>query len=471
MKSGIAIAARIPMTRITTSSSRSVKPRSSRAMRWGSLLSNLQSSVVSGPAVAEPPVAARPTPTRDCSRGAPELCVPASRRVCPCTRLCGGLYRRRRSRSLVEKEVSWTRTSGRCANIRSPMVVCVLYPRFALVAALGDRQALLAEPVALAPEPGGPQLVGEVSAAAETFGLIAGMRVGEALARCPELRLVPPDPEGVRALWSEVLDRLEGIGAAPESDSPGLAYFEADGLRGIHGGDVDGVMAATRRRLGRVVRIGAAPSRFSAYAAALRARPRRRGGSVAVPAGAVRPFLAPLPVGLLRSRSAELAELPQTLERLGIRTLGELAALPAPAVAERFGHPGLLALDLAHGRDTRLEPRRPPEPVVERLSLPEAASGPPLERALELLVARVRARPERRGRALRSLALSARFVEGGTWRTPVTLRQASADPDRLRIVLTPKLSELPAPAESIAVEVEAFGPPAREQARLLDECP
>src|SRR5207248_651326 len=83
-------------------------------------------------------------------------------------------------------------------------------------------------------------------------------------------------------------------------------------------------------------------------------------GSVAIPAGAVRAFLAPLPVGLLRARVAELAELPQTLERLGIRTLGELAALPAPAVAERFGHPGLLALDLAQGRDSRLEPRRPP---------------------------------------------------------------------------------------------------------------
>jgi protein ImuB len=349
------------------------------------------------------------------------------------------------------------------------MVVCVLYPRFALVAALGDRQALLAEPVALAPEPGAPQLVGEVSAAAETFGLIPGMRVGEALARCPELRLVPPDPEGVRNLWNEVLDLLEGIGAAPESDSPGLAYFEADGLRGIHGGDVDGVMAATRRRLGRVVRIGAAPSRFSAYAAALRARPRRRGGSVAVPAGAVRTFLAPLPVGLLRARAAELADLPQTLERLGIRTLGELASLPTPAVAERFGHPGLLALDLATGRDTRLDPRRPPEPVLERLSLPEAASGPQLERALELLVGRVLGRSERRGRTLRSLALSARFVEGGTWRTRVTLRQASADAGRIRTALAPKLGELPAPAESIAIEVEAFGPPAQDQGRLVDD--
>jgi protein ImuB len=51
----------------------------------------------------------------------------------------------------------------------------------------------------------------------------------------------------------------------------------------------------------------------------------------------------------------------------------------------------------------------------------------------------------------------------------VILRQASADPERLRIVLTPKLGELPAPAESIALEVEAFGPPARKQPRLVEE--
>ena len=40
---------------------------------------------------------------------------------------------------------------------------------------------------------------------------------------------------------------------------------------------------------------------------------------------------------------------PEILEQLGIRTLGELAALPSRALAERFGHPGLLALDLARG--------------------------------------------------------------------------------------------------------------------------
>jgi protein ImuB len=381
------------------------------------------------------------------------------------------------------------------------MVACVLYPRFELLAALGERRALVSEPVALAPEAGREQVVGEVSAPAEAFGVVRGMRLGEAMTRCPELRLVPPDPAGTRELWNAVLDRLEGIGAAVESDRAGTAFFEASGLHGIHGGDLGGVLAAARRALGGGARLGAAPSgsaipggarlgaapsRFAAHAAALQARPRRRPlkrpasalapgaphaplpGCFVVPDSAVREFLAPLPVGLLRTRP-ELDALPEVLERLGLRSLGELAALPARAVAERFGHPGLLALDLARGRDIPLEPRRPPEPVEERIDLPEAASGPQLERALDLLIARLLARRERRGRSLRALAVSARFVAGGTWRTAVTLRQASADPARIRLALAGRLAELPAPADSLGLEVEAFGPPAHDQERLLEE--
>src|SRR5205823_2141827 len=138
----------------------------------------------------------------------------------------------------------------------------------------------LAEPIALAPEAGGPQIVGEVSAAAEAFGVQAGMRLGEALARCPGLRLVPPDPDGVRSLWSTLLDRLEGIGASVESDRAGQAFFEAGGLTGIHGGNLEGVLASTQHALtnrdnsktGRSARLGVAPSRFSAYTATLRAQ-------------------------------------------------------------------------------------------------------------------------------------------------------------------------------------------------------
>ena len=357
------------------------------------------------------------------------------------------------------------------------MVVCVFLKRLPLIAALGGaRRDLIGEPVALSPEPGREQRVGDVSPAAEAFGIVPGMRVGEALSRCPDLRLLPADPEATRGYWNAVLDRLESIGAAVESDDPGVAFFEARGLERLHGGHLEGVLAAARRSLPASVRIGTAPSRFAAYAAAVHARPRRSlktgSGPVfkngLVPEGAVRAFLAPLPVGLLRPRPG-LEDLPEMLERLGIRTLGELAALPPSAVAERFGHPGLLALELAQGRDTRLEPRRPQEPLFERLTLPDASSGPQLERALEMVIARLLARRERRGRSLRVVALSARFVEGGTWRVSVPLRRPSVDPARLRLVLVPRLADLPAPAESIGVEVEAFGPPAHDQSVLVED--
>src|SRR3954464_3339525 len=106
------------------------------------------------------------------------------------------------------------------------MILCVLLPRFALVIAAGGREVLARGPAALAPEPGREQFVGDVSPAAEAFGVHAGMRLGEALARCPRLQLVPPDPVGVADAWETTLARLESIGAAVEAAAPGRAWFD-----------------------------------------------------------------------------------------------------------------------------------------------------------------------------------------------------------------------------------------------------
>src|SRR5881227_291279 len=160
--------------------------------------------------------------------------------------------------------------SGHYANMCSIMIVCVLLKRLPLIAALGGaRRDLIGEPVALAPEPGREQRVGEVSPAAEAFGIGPGTRVGEALSRCPDLRLLPADPEATRSYWSAVLDRLEALGAAVESDEPGVAYFEAKGLERLHGGHLEGVLAAVRRSMPSAIRLGIAPSRFAAYASSL----------------------------------------------------------------------------------------------------------------------------------------------------------------------------------------------------------
>src|SRR4051794_12600621 len=191
------------------------------------------------------------------------------------------------------------------------MIVCVQVPRFALTIAAGGRAALAEGPAALAPEPGREQFVGEASAAAEACGVRAGVRLGEALARCPGLRLVAPDPVGVADAWEAVVLRLEGMGAAVESERPGQGFFVADGLRRLHGGSVETVVAAARAAVRGSARYGAAPSRFAALAAASRARPRRAELAPAGPA-ALRAYLAPLPVALLASRDLT-AHLPTPL--------------------------------------------------------------------------------------------------------------------------------------------------------------
>jgi protein ImuB len=347
------------------------------------------------------------------------------------------------------------------------MVVCVLIPRFELAVAAGGREALASGPVALAPQAGREQCIGEASAAAEALGVRAGLRLAEALARCPTLRLVAPDPAGVADEWDRLLGALEGIGAAVESGPPGIAWFDAQGLRTIHGGRVEDVVAAARRALATPARIGVAPSRFAALAAASRARARR---AEVAPDGPARlaAYLAPLPVALLAARP-DTAVLPEVLGRFGVRTLGELAALPRAALADRFGAAGPLARDLARGRDAPLRPRSAAERLEERLDLPESAAGPQLERALGLLVDRLLARRERRGRTMRGAVLSAELVEGGTWRTRVTFREALADPRRMRLVLGPKLGDLPAPATALRLRAEALGPPAADQRTLLAE--
>jgi protein ImuB len=349
------------------------------------------------------------------------------------------------------------------------VIVYVLLPRFELTVAAGDREELLRTPTALAPSgpPTREQHVGEVSPAAEAFGIRAGTPLGEALARCPSLTLVPPDPAGVADRWERLLVRLESIGAAVEPERPGLACFAARGLLRLHGGSLERVLSAARRALRQPARLGVGPSRFCALAAASRARVRR---PEVVPGGEpdAAAYLASQPVSLLRGRH-ETAALAEPLQRLGVATLGELAALPRAAVADRFGAPGLLAHELARGRDGKLAPRQPPERLVEELELPEALSGVQLDRALQLLVDRLLARRERRGRTLRTVVLSAALVEGGTWRDRVPFREALADAQRMRLALAQRLLLLPAPAERLSLAVERFGPPASDQRSLLDE--
>jgi hypothetical protein len=102
------------------------------------------------------------------------------------------------------------------------------------------------------------------------------------------------DPVLAGELTEGLLRRLERIGAAVESERAGEAFFALDGLRGIHGGTSAGVLAAARRAAKAEVRIGVAPTRFAAHAAARR--------ETIVPPPEAGDFLAALPVSTLAGR-------------------------------------------------------------------------------------------------------------------------------------------------------------------------
>ncbi|TMJ93922.1 MAG: DNA polymerase Y family protein [Actinobacteria bacterium] len=319
------------------------------------------------------------------------------------------------------------------------MIACLLIPGFELRAALRRQPGLALRPAALSPGQGEEPLLGPVTGAAERLGVRPGMRLGEALATSPELVLVEQDPAAAEQAWEEILRALEDSGFAVDPDRPGCVYFETRGVERLYGG----LEPALTRALAAVgtswdARVGAAERRFAALAAATVAR----AGQVLIVADERLPeFLAPLPLELVPMDPARRAE----LRELGVKRVGQLAGLPGGAVAERLGPDGRRAWGLARGgKAARVRGRRPPAEIIEALEFPEAIGNElTLRRAFGALLEALLARPERAGRFVRKLALSARLVGGGSWRRTVTLRDATTEPDRLKAALAPKLAELP----------------------------
>jgi len=343
------------------------------------------------------------------------------------------------------------------------MIACLSIPGFELKAALRKTPSLALRPAALAPEPGGEPLIGPVTAAADAMGVQPGMRLGEALATCPRLVLVDPDPAAAEQAWEEVVCALEDAGFSVDPATRGIAYFDTRGVERLYGG----LEPALRRALAAVgpawdARLGAAGRRFAALAAASVARP---GQLLVVRDEEVGRFLAPLPLTLLPLERQRYEE----LESLGVRRLGQLAGLPGGAVAERLGPDGRRAWSLARGGATaQVRGRRPPVELAETLAFPEAiANELTLRRALGALIETALARPERRDRFVRKVALSAGLVGGGSWRRTLTLREPSADAGRIRVALAPKLVDLPGPVTELRIELVELTEPAGRQLELL----
>ncbi len=152
--------------------------------------------------------------------------------------------------------------------------------------------------------------------------------------------------EQVVAVVEEFCPRVEVL-------RPGACAIGARGPARYFGGEV----ALARKIVGAVTGRGIACQAGLAeglFAAQLAARAGAPGAAIVVAPGQTREFLAAHPVGVLGSE--ELADL---LPRLGIRTLGEFAALPAGEAVNRFGAPGALAHRLARGLDPRPLVARP----------------------------------------------------------------------------------------------------------------
>lgn len=343
-------------------------------------------------------------------------------------------------------------------------VLTAIIPLFALKVALHTARRPFDLPIALGPQPGDSAFVGLCTPSASALGVCPGLRVGEALARCPELELLVPDPGGAAHAQEVITSRLEGIGAAVEETASGIWRFSADGLQRLHSG-IDGVVRRVRSVLpvGMDVRLGIGPTAFSSLQAAHEASPRV---PLHIGRDEVSGFLAPLPLARLPLGDHQVRD----LDRMGITTIGRFAALERTHVVDRFGRDGLRAWTTAHGDDTdRLDPRDPPAPLEAAFHFPDAVGAlPALHAAARVLLGEIGSSVCRRGGAIRALTVRAWLEGGGSWTRTITLREASVRMDRLTLVTLPVLSDITGPVETLVIRADASGHMAGHQTALTD---
>jgi protein ImuB len=237
------------------------------------------------------------------------------------------------------------------------------------------------------------------SPAARADNVVPGLRRREAQSRCPELVVVAHDPARDIRAFEPVLQAMAALTPQVELTDAGACTFGTRGPSRYHGGDAALAGQAARlaaEALGPSVDVAGPPGVGVAdgrFAAALAARRAAGAGPVVVAPGASAEFLAPFPVAALDD-----LELVDLLPRLGLRTLGALAALPVADVVARFGLPGRLAHRRASGQDDRPVDARPPPPdftVQMELDPPVTDVGPAAFAGKHLadeLFARLRAR-------------------------------------------------------------------------------
>jgi len=259
------------------------------------------------------------------------------------------------------------------------------------------------------------------SEAARLDGVRQGLRRREAQSRCPQLIVVEHDPGRDARAFEPVVAAVEEVAVGVEVIRPGSCALAARGPARYFGGEE----AAAERIVEQIAEACAVESQVGiadgVFAAGLAARDGR-----VVAAGRAAAFLAGMPIVAL-----ERPELVDLLKRLGIKTLGDFARLPAGDVLSRFGFDGALAHRLASGQDHRpLAVRRPPPDLDVADTYDE-----PLERvdvaafAGKVLAERLHERLAAHGLACTRLGIEAVTADGQelhrVWRHDGTLTSAA----------------------------------------------
>jgi len=348
-------------------------------------------------------------------------------------------------------------------------IACLLIPHFPLRVALLERPDLDGAPLVLGPAAGGRPLVHDATPEAAARGVRPGQSLREVTALCPEAIILPPHPVRETAALDQIVAALEAVSPSVEPDpNPAgggvCCYVDLLGLERLLGPP-----PRAAERLLRTVppvmrpRLGVAPSKFAARVAATRAAP---GGVRIVASAEVSTFLADAPTSLLPLP----AETHRRLDRLGLRSLGELAALPAAAVQARFGKPGRQAWDLARGDDpSPVIPRPHLETVVETLTLPDPATSlDSLLVALTRLALAAFDQPALRDRQVRQARLRAALEGGGAWEQTSTLREPGG---RQRVITAlgyrlQGVAALPAPVTTLTLVLSGLLTAGGRQAEL-----
>lgn len=252
------------------------------------------------------------------------------------------------------------------------------------------------------------------SPAARHEGVEVGLRRREAQGRCPDLEVVAADPARDARAFEVVAVALDALTPRIEITRPGRIAFATRGPSRYFGGDkalIQRVVAVATDALGPRVAVAGAPVAGiadSAFAAEL--------ATGVIARGAAAELLAPLPTAVLSVVEPDLGftDLVDLLARLGVRTLGRLAQLPASDVAARFGPLGSLAHVLASGRDGRLLDERPVPPDLAVV----AELDPPAERVdhaafvAKALADELQGRLDSRGLACTRIAIEAETEHG-----------------------------------------------------------